>query len=687
MRLLSFTLLALFAVTTQAATFNVSTTPELRTALETAATNGEDDTIILAAGSYSVYSTIELGSSDSDLIITGDPSVDPSLIVLDGAGLGILDFIFRVYQPQHKVSIKNLTIQNASASAAVWIGDNNLYPVEIINTNFQNNANQAIVHIGSSSEKIIISHSSFFNNSFSSGFGGAISSGNLLVRNSVFEGNSANLGGGAIACTGVGSSPDLCIINTSKFIGNSCGTGQNFYSKDIQSAGHVFNSIFDGKNSLSPQQPAIQSKDDGDNLIANNLFINNALDLYIHSVDYFLINNVFNKINTTYYGANLYHNVFWGENPIIGGGAWVDVNNTYNSNIAFNESYETTAYDLVVSKGFDPLLLGQFKGNQLIIDAMQTDYAGNSRVLGTIDIGQLEYEVDTSPQITNMTNPGNAKVYNELTITFDVEVFSGRTVQNIYFDDGDGYFYQIYQNQSAVTFNSSGNKTLRVKVIDSAGEETIRGYSIEIADFTTEEAFQYVQANPSEFNLVTAADKDAAVATAQTIGITEGKQYVQTNPSEFNLVTAADKDAAVATAQTTGITEGKQYVQTNPSEFNLVTAADKDAAVATAQTTGITEGKQYVQTNPSEFNLIGISELKPNSIEINNLPAGWSLISTRSEITDLTIFNGAAIIWVFDGVQWKGWSSNSNTLQKLQTSSTYGVLTAIPANSGIWVSK
>ena len=42
------TLLIASAITLSAATFNVSTTPELRTALSTAATNGEDDTIILS---------------------------------------------------------------------------------------------------------------------------------------------------------------------------------------------------------------------------------------------------------------------------------------------------------------------------------------------------------------------------------------------------------------------------------------------------------------------------------------------------------------------------------------------------------------------------------------------------------------------------------------------------------------
>jgi len=42
------TVLIASAITLSATTFNVSTTPELRTALSTATNNGEDDTIILS---------------------------------------------------------------------------------------------------------------------------------------------------------------------------------------------------------------------------------------------------------------------------------------------------------------------------------------------------------------------------------------------------------------------------------------------------------------------------------------------------------------------------------------------------------------------------------------------------------------------------------------------------------------
>ncbi|MBD3798255.1 MAG: hypothetical protein IE887_11165, partial [Campylobacterales bacterium] len=77
----------LLTVSLLAQTFNVSTTPELRTALETAATNGEDDTIVLADGTYKttddgggtfIYFSNEAnkltlqGSSAENVILSGD---------------------------------------------------------------------------------------------------------------------------------------------------------------------------------------------------------------------------------------------------------------------------------------------------------------------------------------------------------------------------------------------------------------------------------------------------------------------------------------------------------------------------------------------------------------------------------------------------------------------------------------
>jgi hypothetical protein len=538
--LLTLTALALLTPVANAATFNVSTVSELEDALTTSRTNGEADTIVISEGTYFVSGSFILGDSDNELTIEGDPNLNPEQIVFESSSTW--GHIFHANSPLHKISIKNLTIQNTQYSP-IWIA-NNTYPVEIFNVNFLNNTGRAVEHISSSSatKKLIIKSSLFKNNSYGY-YGGAISSYNLLVENSRFENNTASNGGGAIICGSSSAPPDNCIVYNSEFVGNSCNPGSAYGSNDIHGAGHILNSIFDGLGSTSPSKPSvIVISSSGSNLIANNIFINNELDLKLFYTNNFLINNVLNSIDAGI-GTNLYHNIFTQTQPNMSRGAWVDVNNSYNSSISFDSNYKTTAYDLVIGKGYDPQGLPEFKNNQLLIDAMQTDYEGNPRILGTIDIGQVEYDVDTSPQITNMTYEGNAKIYNELTITFDIQPFSGRILSNVYFNAGDGIYYEIYQNQEQVTFDSAGDYTLYVKTIDSEGEETIRGLNITIADFTTEEAFQYVQDNLAEFSLVTSEASDAQLLQATTTGIatgiSTGKQYVQDNPSEFSLVTEA----------------------------------------------------------------------------------------------------------------------------------------------------
>jgi hypothetical protein len=804
---------------TQAATFNVSTVSELEDALTISRTNGEADTIVISEGTYfvssSAFNRLNLGDSDNELTIEGDSNLNPEKIIFDGA---TTNYLFFVSNPSHKISIKNLTIQNAVEP--IFIGGNNTHPVEILNVNFLNNTDSAIYHGGSSSSDIkqLIIKNSIFNNNSGDSYGGAIASMNLLVDNSRFENNTAPDGGGAIHCFN-SSSPYNCSIYNSEFLGNSSSVGSPNGINDIWGAGNILNSIFDGLGSSSPSQPSVRLNNSGSLLIANNLFINNEQNLYFVNSNAFLINNVLNSIDAGI-GANLYHNIFTQVEPSMSSGAWADVSNTYNSSISFDANYKTTAYDLVVGKGYDPLVLDEFKNNQLLIDAMQTDYEGSPRTLGTIDIGQIEYDVDTSPQITNMTYEGNAKIYNELTIIFDIQYFSDRTLSHVYFDAGDGIYYEIYENQEQVTFESAGDFTIYVKAIDSEGEETIRGLNITIADFTTEEAFQYVQNNLTEFSLVTESAQATAVASATSTGIAAGKQYVQNNLTEFSLVTESAQATAVASAISTGIAAGKQYVQDNLTEFSLVTESAQATAVTAATTTGIATGKLYVQDNLSEFSLVteaaqatavsasntsgiatgkqyvqdnlsefslvteaaqataitaaatsgiasgkqyvqdnltefslvteaaqatavtaaatsgiasgkqyvqdnltefslvteaaqatavasasatGIADGENNVINnplayrlnivvglskegIAQLPTGWKMISIPEDVTDLSIFDGAKIVWFFNNETqaWTGYSSNSNTVQQMEDKSI-GIITSLSAGDGVFI--
>jgi hypothetical protein len=128
-------------------------------------------------------------------------------------------------------------------------------------------------------------------------------------------------------------------------------------------------------------------------------------------------------------------------------------------------------------------------------------------------------------------------------------------------------------------------------------------------------------------------------------------------------------------------------------EQKLVEAIDPNyydevlAIINRQKSDALAEGKEYVQNNLSEFGLVEVESMSPDVSEIVALSSGWSLISTRSNIQDLSIFNSANLIWIYSNGQWKGWSSNSLILDEIEKDSSIDTITGIPANSGIWVLK
>jgi len=176
----------------------------------------------------------------------------------------------------------------------------------------------------------------------------------------------------------------------------------------------------------------------------------------------------------------------------------------------------------------------------------------------------------------------------------------------------------------------------------------------------------------------------ATRATATTTGVVTGKQYVQDNLTEFSLVTEVASNATRATATTTGVVTGKQYVQDNLTEFSLVTEVASNAAVATATTTGIASGESNVINNPVAYGLnivVGLSKER-----IAQLPSGWKMISIPEDITDLSVFDNAKIVWFFNNeIQaWTGYSSNSNTVQQMKDKGI-DIITSLSAGDGVFI--
>lgn len=720
-----FLIIAILVGNLFSATFNVSTTPELRTALETAATNGEDDTIILADGTYKTTDDgkgtfIYLSNEANSLTLQGSSAEN---VTLSGDNQHqILNYQSTYNSP---LIIKSISLINANNTADTYpnnsggaIYSDYMITIEncIINNNYATNGGGFYTKGGGTTSII---NSKISNNSATSGGGFYVNlSGYVLVDNSTFEGNQATYGAGFNtfnlsnttvenskfidnnATSGGGgfyaNNHDVKVYNSiflnnnaSLFNGGYTTGGGAFYARSIQSSNNLF------VNNSS----AIAIFDDTDNIVNNSIFYNTGKA--IESTDGTIVitaNNYINEldINVTSINSN---NIYAGINL-----GFVD---------EFSDDYNLTFSSDLIDAGIN---------TATNITLPSTDLNGNARIVGgNIDIGPYEFST-TRPTINSLTFIGTTKEFSELTFnTTYTLTLDGRTIQSIEYDYlNDG----TWTTMNTHTFNTAGTYTVNVKVTDSEGEYSIRSLSVTIAelafeDMTDEQKLikaidstyydqiiaiisakvtaantegittgeSNVTSNPSSYNLITQTASDSLVSLAQTAGYNDGviagKQYVQDNLAEFNLVTTTTRDAAVATATTDGIATGQTNVTSNPSSFGLITITDKDAAVATATT----EGRQQVILNPSSYGL----ELKEplTKASIDALSSGWHNISNPSEITDLSIFDSASIVWVFNNISnsWEAYSSNSTYKTKIQNSSDTTLATKVNAGVGIWVLK
>jgi len=106
-----------------------------------------------------------------------------------------------------------------------------------------------------------------------------------------------------------------------------------------------------------------------------------------------------------------------------------------------------------------------------------------------------------------------------------------------------------------------------------------------------------------------------------------------------------------------------------------------------------TFSNNIITTNFSSYNLTEkdqwekIYDVMSSNVNINTLPSGWNLIGTITPIDNLSIFNNAKIIWVYDSnsKSWSAYSSNTETMKAINNAAGINAITSIPANSGIWV--
>ena len=158
-------------------TINVSDAAGLRSALLTAATNGQDDVIVLAAGTYATGGTTFafITNEPNTLTIRGADGATRDQVVLDGGGNSqVLNFSC-VGTCASMITLQGLTVQNGNPGVSVAAPT----ILTLSDVSFSGNTTGA-----TSGGSVTVTNSSFTNNT-----GVALSGGPVTATNSTFSNN------------------------------------------------------------------------------------------------------------------------------------------------------------------------------------------------------------------------------------------------------------------------------------------------------------------------------------------------------------------------------------------------------------------------------------------------------------------------------------------------------------------
>lgn len=415
---------ALLTVSLLAQTFNVSTTPELRTALTTAATNGEDDTIVLADGTYKTtddgQGTFTITELDSRMLtLRGTSSIST---ILSGEGLNT---ILRHSSVDHK---SVLLLEELS---------------------FVNGYNEIDRGSGIVTNSILKVNDCNFTNNYAKEGGGAIYSSHYtsdtnykqFLTRTIFKNNSSWIGyGGGVWIRSTAE------INSCQFIENS---GYQGGALGIDNRSLIYNSVF-SKNTATIGGAISIAFGSNSSSIFNNIFYENNNSVYLRSgYDAKVFNNVF-KNNANYdieIGTELpyiTHN-FIDTDKIIGD--YVSFENIFGStDLGFldeeNNDFRLTSDSSLIDLGCidyftdlnasaEVIINGTIVSSAYALLLPNTDIQGNARLSGgNIDIGSYEFSTNR-PTINSLFFTGIAREFSTLTFSVDYTLSNERTINTI----------------------------------------------------------------------------------------------------------------------------------------------------------------------------------------------------------------------------------------------------------------
>jgi len=407
--------------------FNVSTVAELRVTLTEAQANGEDDTINLAAGTYSVSSVLTYSSSENhSLELAG---AGQETCILDGGDTTQI-LTMNTAQDNADVTLRNLTLQNGSTpenggalnvavdGADVTLQDCNIADSET--TGDESVGGGAVC--SSETGTVTVESCGIYRNRSGSNVGGlyvATSSGTGCIVDCTFEDNTVNNIGG------------------SEYFGD--GGGAMFYSGGI-STGHISGNTFTGNSASGGSNP------DGGGLMTYQLGAGSALTLDQNLFDgntagldgggcILRFNNTGNEITVT---NNIFRNNETTERS--GAGAFLYMNEadlTYSGNTHTNN----IAHGTVMGRGAGAEIehhngVGLITGNRFTSNQAGTNGGGLSVPCETATLTITKNIFDSN----TAGNVGGGLSYSTISgsLTLSRNTWYGNEASS---DGGGGYIY------------------------------------------------------------------------------------------------------------------------------------------------------------------------------------------------------------------------------------------------------
>jgi hypothetical protein len=489
---LIFVMMVMSAPPSFAATFNVSNQTQFENALETAQANGQDDTIIMAAGLYCGFSL----PTDENYSLT---------ILGAGAGKTIIEpcqyNYWHVMTPVNDASahftLKGVTLQGATSSHCglkVTVTQAN---VTIENCEIRNNSSYSegagLVVNAAGTSSITLRNNVFRNNvTDSMGAGAYVKSlGSITLEKNTFTGNQAMSSGGGLAAFADGSA--TITLSGNIFVANIAGE-----TADEGMGG--------GASVLAQNAPVV---------MVNNIFYDNSANQSagaqiqsMHSGTITVVNNTFYKNTAASIGGlgvapwtgttNIYNNIFYGNISTIVPADLVVVNqqevaipiNVYNNDAGV---WLVEGIATGVQQGGnisdDPLLDGLWhlmEGSPCINKGLATapslpavDIDDNPRIVdGAVDIGAAEFAGGFKARIIRGGSAfgSYANLHDAYSVAVDGDIIETLAVEfkealvfarNVRVSMLGGYNYKYTQNTDMTTIN--GSVTIKSGTLNTCG--------------------------------------------------------------------------------------------------------------------------------------------------------------------------------------------------------------------------